>query len=125
MTQPPRSRHRQATPTTRSPDHRHLGSQRQSHLEKLFKDLLKSVKEGGEILRGKRRPKREFRHDVKSVREKTGLSQSQFALLIGVKVKTLQNWEQGRRRPRGPARALLKIVQADPKRALRALHAAS
>jgi len=91
--------------------------------EKLFKDLLNSVKEGGEILRGKRRPKREFRHDVKSVREKTGLSQSQFALLIGVKVKTLQNWEQGRRRPRGPARALLKIVQADPKRAIRALHA--
>jgi len=91
--------------------------------EKLFKDLIKSVKEGGEILRGERRPKREFRYDVKAIRDKTGLSQSQFALLICVKLKTLQNWEQGRRRPQGPARALLKIVQADPKRAMRALHA--
>jgi len=91
--------------------------------EKLFKDLLKSVKEGGEILRGKRRPRREFSYDVKAIRDKTGLSQSQFALLIGVKLKTLQNWEQGRRRPRGPARALLKIVKVDPKRAMRALHA--
>ena len=58
--------------------------------EKLFKDLLKSVQEGGEILRGKRKPKQAFHFDVKAIRQETGLSQSQFAMLIGVKLKTLQ-----------------------------------
>lgn len=52
--------------------------------------------------------------DVKAIREKTGLSQAGFAYLIGVKPKTLQNWEQKRIRPAGPARALLKIVEATP-----------
>jgi len=59
---------------------------------------------------------------VKVIREQTGLSQSQFALLLGVSLKTLQNWEQGRRHPVGPARALLKIVSTDPEAAIRALH---
>ncbi len=93
--------------------------------EKLFSDLLKSVKEGGAILRGKKRPSRTFERsdDVRAARERTQLSQADFAQLIGVKLKTLQNWEQGRRKPQGPARALLKIVAADPKGAVRALHA--
>jgi len=52
--------------------------------------------------------------DVKAIRERTGLSQTQFAWLIGVKPKTLQNWEQRRVRPAGPARALLRIVEANP-----------
>ena len=60
--------------------------------------------------------------DVKAIRETTGLSQSRFALMIGVKVKTLQNWEQQRVRPTGPARALMQIVAADPQVAIRALH---
>ncbi len=55
------------------------------------------------------------------MREKTGLSQSEFALLMGVSVRTLQNREQGRRRPHGPAVALLRIVDHDPELALRAL----
>jgi putative transcriptional regulator len=58
--------------------------------------------------------------DVKAIRQATRLSQAQFALLIGVPVKTLQNWEQGRVRPTGPARALLRIVEREPS-ALRAL----
>jgi len=51
------------------------------------------------------------------------LSQSQFAVLIGVNLCTLQNWEQGRTRPTGPARALLRIVEKNPK-AMLTLHAA-
>lgn len=93
--------------------------------ERLFADLYESVKQMDQIRRGKRKPswvRRVEEADVKSIREKTGLSQSQFALLIGVSLKTLQNWEQGRRRPVGPARALLKIVRNDPEGAIKALH---
>ena len=67
-------------------------------------------------------PRRE-KFSRSALREAAGVSQSEFARLIGVPVKTLQNWEQGRTQPTGPARALLKIVGADPKAAIRALHA--
>ena len=59
--------------------------------------------------------------DVAAIRTKMGLTQDEFAALIGVSTRTLQNWEQGHRRPRGPARALLMIAQSDPGAALRAL----
>ncbi len=52
--------------------------------------------------------------DVASVRERTGLSQSKFAELLGVSVRTLQDWEQGRRAPSGAARTLLTIADKDP-----------
>lgn len=51
---------------------------------------------------------------VASVRERTGLSQSRFAELLGVSVRTLQEWEQGRRAPSGAARTLLLIAQRNP-----------
>lgn len=57
--------------------------------------------------------------DVKSIREQVGLSQSAFAALLGVSVRTLQDWEQGRRKPTGPARSLLRIAEKHPE-ALRA-----
>ena len=52
---------------------------------------------------------------VTSVRERTGLSQSRFARLLGVSVRTLQEWEQGRRAPSGAARTLLLIAQKSPR----------
>ena len=61
--------------------------------------------------------------DVKAIREAADVSQSDFAKLIGINLRTLQNWEQHRSRPTGPARALLKIVASNPKSAIKALHA--
>lgn len=52
---------------------------------------------------------------VADIREKTGLSQSRFATLLGVSVRTLQDWEQGRRAPSGAARTLLLIAAKNPK----------
>ena len=93
--------------------------------ETQFDDLLRGVQDLDLHMRGKKVPGvrvREFADpDVKAIRENTGLSQTRFAYLIGVKPKTLQNWEQRRVRPAGPARALLKIVAANPG-ALAAIH---
>lgn len=52
--------------------------------------------------------------DIKRFRERMKLSQAEFAELIGVNKRTLQEWEQGRRKPSGPAFALLRIVQKHP-----------
>ena len=90
----------------------------------LFGDLVQSLKEAGQIKRGEAQPSRRFKMDaldVKKVRERTGLSQGDFASLIHVSVKTLQNWEQQRRSPTGPASALLQIVSKEPTLALSAL----
>jgi len=51
---------------------------------------------------------------VTAIREATGLSQARFALLLGVSVRTLQEWEQGRRAPSGAARTLLLIAMKNP-----------
>lgn len=51
---------------------------------------------------------------VSEIREKTGLSQTDFARLLGVSVRTLQDWEQGRRAPSGAARTLLRIANRNP-----------
>ena len=91
----------------------------------MFDELLASVQEMDEIVQGKKAAVQvtEFPEpEVKCIREKTGLSQVRFASLIGLSKRTLENWEQGRRHPTGPAKALLRIVEADPQHALRALH---
>ena len=93
--------------------------------KQMFEELLRSVGEAGAILRGQHKP---FRRTVirasgiRVIRERTRLSQSEFAGLIGVSVKTLQNWEQDRRRPAGPAAALLSIIEHDPVLAVKAIH---
>ena len=75
---------------------------------------------GREILEGIRRLKRGEHGriitvpSVASIREKTGLSQARFAELLGVSVRTLQEWEQGRRAPSGAARTLLLIAAKNP-----------
>jgi putative transcriptional regulator len=51
---------------------------------------------------------------ARNVRGQTGLTQAAFAARIGVPVETVRNWEQGKRSPRGPARALLKVIEQDP-----------
>jgi putative transcriptional regulator len=82
-----------------------------------FQELIASVKEAGRIKRGEQEPSRKFEvraDDVKAIRAKLKKSQSEFALMIGVSVSTLQNWEQGRRQPEGPARALLKVASMNP-----------
>ena len=53
--------------------------------------------------------------NIASIRERMGLSQSRFAELLGVSVRTLQDWEQGRRAPSGAARTLLLIAERSPK----------
>jgi putative transcriptional regulator len=92
---------------------------------KMFEELSGSIREGGAIMRGHKKPSRRFviqAAGVRAIREKTSLSQSEFAELIGVSVKTLQNWEQDRRRPTGPAAALLRVIEREPKIAVRAIH---
>lgn len=94
--------------------------------KKLFKRLVESMDQMNEIVRGERTPSREFYVDaakVKEIRALTGLSQPQFAKLLHVDVGTLRNWEQGRREPTGPAKALLRAIKSDPKAVLKALAA--
>lgn len=60
--------------------------------------------------------------DVKNIRAKTGLSQSEFAAAFGISVSTLRHWERGDRSPQGPARVLLKLVAQNPRAVLQALN---
>lgn len=85
--------------------------------DELFAELVASVKEGGAILRGEKAPSRRFKvekPDAKQIRERLGLSQPELATMLGISVDTLQNWEQGRRSPVGPARVLLQVVAKHP-----------
>ncbi len=91
-----------------------------------FEKLMVSVKQAGKVRRGQMRAGRvaEFRPaDVRAVRAKLGKSQAEFALMIGVSVATLRNWEQGRRVPEGPARALLRVAEENPRAVADALGA--
>jgi len=70
---------------------------------------------------GPPRPRSGNEIDVRAIRAATGLSQSKFAELLSIEVSTLRNWEQGRRDPTGPARALLRAIRNDPVAVMRAL----
>jgi putative transcriptional regulator len=87
---------------------------------------VESMTQMNEIVRGKRAPSRKFQVDavaIKALRAKVGLSQPKFAALLNVDVGTLRNWEQGRREPTGPAKALLTAISRDPTHVLKALAA--
>jgi putative transcriptional regulator len=86
-----------------------------------FEELLESVREGGRIFRGISKPSRIFHFPepkVSKLRKRYGLSQPKFAAMMGISVNTLRNWEQGRRKPEGPARVLLNVVSKHPEAVL-------
>ncbi len=91
--------------------------------------LFDSMKELQAHLRGKIKLSETLYHvppetDVRALRETLGLSQSDFAALFGFSVRSLQDWEQGRRHPEIPIRAYLAVIQRDPQAVIRALRAA-
>lgn len=89
-----------------------------------FEKLVTSVQQAGRIHRGEMRPSRVTTleaADVRKIRDGLGVTQEDFALMIGVSVATLRNWEQGRRVPDGPAQALLRVAAANPKAVVAAL----
>lgn len=93
----------------------------------LFNELIESVGQAGAIQRGEAEPSRKYIYtaiDVKAIRESTGKTQEAFAQMIGTPLSTVRSWEQGKRQPTGPSRALLAIFQADPKTASELLHKA-
>lgn len=89
-----------------------------------FNDLLKSIDQARKIHAGKTKPGRVSKFHplvVTNIRRKLAVSQAKFAYMLGISVDTLQNWEQGRRRPEGPALALLRVAEHDPKAVITAL----
>jgi len=85
--------------------------------KEIFDGIMEGLQEAIDVSRGKRKPTSvvEIPANPKLVRQQLKLSQPQFARFIGVKVDTLRNWEQGRRRIPSTARTLIRIAQKHPK----------
>jgi len=101
--------------------------------KELFEQLLESVHQMRAIEAGHLKPSRVTRTehlidegglDVAALRARFKLSQAKFATLLGISVGTLQNWEQNRRQPEGPARVLLRVAAAHPEALLSVTKAA-
>lgn len=95
-------------------------------MSEFYDVLLESVQQMDQIVKGEHTPSSEFHIDaikVNKIRMATGLTQLLFAQRIGIQIATLRNWEQGRREPTGPAKALLTAIKNDPKHVLQALEA--
>jgi len=90
-----------------------------------FDRLVRSVRQAGAIRRGAAKSRRAPCRSILPLRSKLRMSQAEFALMIGVSVATLRNWEQGRRTPDGPALALLRVASAEPRAVSRALRGAA
>ncbi|MBI4962594.1 MAG: helix-turn-helix domain-containing protein [Desulfomonile tiedjei] len=80
---------------------------------------MEGVKQGAEYLKGLRKPSRIDKvavriPDVRNIREKLKVTQAEFAEMLGISVRTLQNWEQKRRVPDGPARILIELAATYP-----------
>jgi putative transcriptional regulator len=89
--------------------------------------ILGSIREARAILRGESAGELVVHVppevDVKALRHKLGMSQARFARSFGFGLAAVQSWEQGRRRPEGPARVLLKVIEHEPEAVRRALAA--
>ncbi|MBF0244337.1 MAG: helix-turn-helix domain-containing protein [Planctomycetes bacterium] len=92
--------------------------------EKIFKEFMASCKEHVSIAKGEKKAARRTsvpsQANVKAIRGNLKLTQEQFALMMGVSVWTLRNWEQGRREPDGPAKTLLQVAEKEPEALIRA-----
>jgi putative transcriptional regulator len=85
--------------------------------DELFGELVASLKEAGSIMREETHASRSFvvsPLDIKKIREGYDLTQNQFAGMLGISIRTLRNWEQGRRVPEGPARVLIQVAAKHP-----------
>jgi putative transcriptional regulator len=92
--------------------------------KKVFEELMANMRQAGDLTPARRAAARGLPVNaltIKELRSRTRLSQAQFAALLGVELATLRNWEQGRREPAGPARALLRALRNDPENVMRAL----
>ena len=89
-----------------------------------FDKLVQSIKEMNLLRKGKLKPAKVTKFDpisIKTIRQKLHQSQTEFAYMIGVSPSTLRNWEQGSRKPEGPAQALLMVAKKDPHAVYQAL----
>ncbi|MDZ7703653.1 MAG: helix-turn-helix domain-containing protein [Trueperaceae bacterium] len=87
--------------------------------ERVFDVYARALENVRRIREGKEKPVASYKApDPQEIREGLGLSQSEFATILGVSVRTLQNWEQGRRIPTGPAAMLLRIADRHPEAVL-------
>lgn len=91
---------------------------------KPFNELLDSVREAGAVMRGERKVYRERKltvPDVKAIRSGLGLSEEQFAALLGVRTTTLRKWQTGKRKPKGAIFVLLRVAEKHPEAILDAV----
>jgi len=91
---------------------------------KTYTEINAGLKDSIAHAKGKKSGVREHRIepiDVRSIREKTGMSQQRFCATFGISIGTLRHWEQGLRSPRGAARVLLKVVDHNPKAVIKAV----
>ena len=91
---------------------------------KTYTEINAGLKESIAHAKGNKSGVREHRIepiDVRSIREKTGMSQQRFCATFGISIGTLRHWEQGLRSPRGAARVLLKVVDHNPKAVIKAV----
>jgi putative transcriptional regulator len=91
---------------------------------KTYTEINAGLEDAVAHAKGKKSVAREHRIepiDVRSIREKTGMSQQRFCATFGISIGTLRHWEQGLRSPRGAARVLLKVVDHNPKAVIKAV----
>ncbi|HSR67848.1 MAG TPA: type II toxin-antitoxin system MqsA family antitoxin [Acidobacteriota bacterium] len=85
--------------------------------------MMRALREGRPRGEGSPRSRLPEEIDVRKVRERLGMSQRKFAQMFGFSIHSIRNWEQGKRRPEGPARALLTVIAKEPEAVVRSLSA--